>query len=130
MEYNDAERVLADAGYAAEDETDYTLLPMLDELHHETKDARPESFLPAERYAAWFALCQELRRLADYHERNLIRHLKYTEDYTWADVAEATQAKLNSRQAAQQRWSRLIKDHRGKPTGRAAKEPGAVSTAD
>lgn len=128
MEYTEAQRQLIVAGYA--DGDDPSLLAMLDALHVATKDATPDSFLDPELYAAWFALCQRLRYLADYHERNLIRHLKYTEDYTWADVAEATQAKLNSRQAAQQRWSRLLKDHRGQPTGRAAKEPGAVSTAD
>jgi hypothetical protein len=57
--------------------------------------------------AAWYALCQEMRRLADYYERDLIRKLR-SDGLTWAKVADAVQAQLSSRQAAQGKWKRLI----------------------
>lgn len=124
----EVEATLIRAGYSGGVGDGSAVLALLDELNAVTKDGTPDAFLDREHYAAWFALCQWLRQSADYHERNLIRHLRDTERYRWADVAEVVEAKLNSRQAAQQRWSRLLKDNRGKPTGRAAKEPGAAGS--
>lgn len=57
--------------------------------------------------AAWYTLCQEMRRQADYYERDLIRRLR-SDGLTWAQVADAVQAQLGSRQAAQGKWKRLI----------------------
>jgi hypothetical protein len=66
--------------------------------------------------AAWYAMVQELRRLADYYERDLIRQLR-SDGMTWAQVADAVQAQLNSRQAAQAKWKRLIDPNRRVTTG-------------
>jgi hypothetical protein len=57
--------------------------------------------------AAWYALVQEMRRLADYYERDLIRTLR-AGGMTWKEVADAVQAQLSSRQAAQAKWKRLV----------------------
>jgi hypothetical protein len=53
-----------------------------------------------------------MRRLADYYERDLIRKLR-ADGMTWAQVADAVQAQLSSRQAAQAKW-------------KAARRPGAA----
>jgi hypothetical protein len=60
---------------------------------------------------------QALRRLADYYERALIRHLKYEQGMTWQQVADAVDANLGSRQAAQGKWKRLLDDNRRTPGG-------------
>jgi hypothetical protein len=61
-------------------------------------------------------MVQELRRLADYYERDLIRQLR-SDGMTWAQVADAVQAQLSSRQAAQAKWKRLIDPNRRVTTG-------------
>ena len=66
--------------------------------------------------AAWYALVGEMRRLADYYERDLIRKLR-ADGLTWAQVADAVQAQLSSRQAAQAKWKRLIDPGRRITTG-------------
>ena len=57
-----------------------------------------------------------MRRLADYYERDLIRKLR-SDGLTWAKVADAVQAQLSSRQAAQAKWKRLIDPGRRTTTG-------------
>ena len=66
--------------------------------------------------AAWYAMVQELRRLADYYERDLIRQLR-KDGLTWAQVADAVEAQLSSRQAAHAKWKRLIDPNRRVTTG-------------
>jgi hypothetical protein len=66
--------------------------------------------------AAWYALVQELRRRADSYERDLIRTLR-SDGLTWAQVADAVQAQLSSRQAAQAKWKRLVDPGRRTTTG-------------
>jgi hypothetical protein len=66
--------------------------------------------------AAWYAMVQEMRRLADYYERDLIRRLR-ADGLTWAQVADAVQAQLSSRQAAQAKWKRLLDPGRRTTTG-------------
>ncbi len=66
--------------------------------------------------AAWYAVVQEMRRLADYYERDLIRKLR-GDGMTWAQVADAVQAQLSSRQAAQAKWKRLVDPGRRTTTG-------------
>ena len=53
---------------------------------------------------------------ADYYERDLIRQLR-SDGMTWAQVADAVQAQLSSRQAAQAKWKRLIDPNRRGTTG-------------
>ena len=79
--------------------------------------------------AAWYALCQEMRRLADYYERDLIRKLR-ADGLTWAKVADAVQAQLSSRQAAQGKWKRLIDPTRRTTNGnmRRGGRPGSGRT--
>lgn len=67
--------------------------------------------------AEWYELVQQLRRSADYYERGLIRQLKHEQGMTWAGVAEAVQANLNSRQAAYVKWKRLLDGDRREPGG-------------
>jgi hypothetical protein len=57
-----------------------------------------------------------MRRLADYYERDLIRKLR-SDGMTWAQVADAVQAQLSSRQAAQGKWKRLVDPGRRTTTG-------------
>ncbi len=66
--------------------------------------------------AAWYAVVGEMRRLADYYERDLIRKLR-SDGRTWARVADAVQAQLSSRQAAQGKWKRLLDPGRRTTTG-------------
>jgi len=66
--------------------------------------------------AAWYAVVGEMRRLADYYERDLIRKLR-SDGMTWAQVADAVQAQLSSRQAAQGKWKRLVDPGRRTTTG-------------
>jgi hypothetical protein len=72
--------------------------------------------LTGDAAAAWYALVHEMRRLADYYERDLIRQLR-SDGMTWAQVADAVQAQLNSRQAAQAKWKRLIDPGRRTTSG-------------
>jgi hypothetical protein len=95
------------------------------------KELSAEGALTRDAAAAWYALVQEMRRLADYYERDLIRRLR-SDGLTWAQVADAVQAQLSSRQAAQAKWKRLIDPGRRTTTGnmrrggrpRQAPQPG------
>jgi hypothetical protein len=80
------------------------------------KDLSKEGGLTRDAAAAWYALVQEMRRLADYYERDLIRRLR-ADGLTWAQVADAVQAQLSSRQAAQAKWKRLLDPGRRTTTG-------------
>src|SRR4029079_10821496 len=81
---------------------DPSLTKQIDQLKAKAK----EGTLTRNGAAAWYAMVQELRRLADYYERDLIRQLR-ADGMTWAQVADAVQAQLSSRQAAQAEWKRL-----------------------
>ena len=89
-----------------------SITQQLDEL----KERAGAGSLTHDGAAAWYALVQEMRRLADYYERDLIRKLR-SDGLTWAQVADAVQAQLNSRQAAQGKWKRLIDPGRRTTTG-------------
>jgi hypothetical protein len=91
---------------------DRSITAQLDELKRRSK----EGGLTRDASAAWYALVQEMRRLADYYERDLIRKLR-SDGLTWAKVADAVQAQLSSRQAAQAKWKRLIDPGRRTTTG-------------
>lgn len=71
--------------------------------------------------AAAYAAIEALRTQADRYERDLIRSLRWDADGNvlrkWADVAELVGAQLGSRQAAHQRWGRLISPARRVTTG-------------
>ncbi len=88
--------------------------------------------LPAAEAAAAYAAIQQLRYLADKYERDLIRSLRWNADgkviRTWAQVAEAVQAQLGSRQAAHARWGRLKSPARRTTTGDARR--GAARPRD
>ena len=71
---------------------------------------------PPECPAIRYVIIQHVRYLADYYERNLIRRLKYKDKMTWEKVAAAVSV-LTTRQAAQQKWKRLIADDRRTTTG-------------
>jgi len=75
---------------------------------------KAEGRIPAD-LAAWLA------------ERDLIRKLR-ADGLTWAQVADAVQAQLSSRQAAQAKWKRLIDPGRRVTTGdmrRGGRRPSA-----
>src|SRR5918999_3451122 len=84
----------------------------LDRLKEVSKDGG----LTRDAAAAWYAHVGEMRRLADYYERDLIRRL-LADGLTWAQVADAVQAQLSSRQAAQAKWKRLLDPGRRTTTG-------------
>jgi hypothetical protein len=71
--------------------------------------------------ASAYAQIQELRRLADKYERDLIRSLRWDADgeviRTWQEVAKVVDAQLGSRQAAHARWGRLKSPARRTTTG-------------
>lgn len=73
----------------------------------EMKQRAADGVLTHDGAAAWYALVQEMRRLADSYERDLIRTLR-SDGLTWKQVADAVQAQMSSRQAAQGKWKRLI----------------------
>ncbi|QJY51204.1 hypothetical protein [Pseudonocardia broussonetiae] len=104
MKYDVTIQKLIDAGWYPTDGQP-SVAAALDMFAQQASDG---AHLPDDAPAIWYALCQELRWLADYHERNLVRHLKYDRGLTWEQVAGAVDAGLSSRQAAQARWSRLI----------------------
>ncbi len=91
---------------------DRSLTKQIDQLLAMAK----EGTLTRNGAAAWYAMVQELRRLADYYERDLFRQLR-SDGMTWAQVADAVQAQLSSRQAAQAKWKRLIDPNRRVTTG-------------
>jgi hypothetical protein len=103
---------------------DPSITKQLDQLKARAK----EGTLTRNGAAAWYAMVGELRRLADYYERDLIRQLR-SDGMTWAQVADAVQAQLNSRQAAQAKWKRLIDPNRRVTTGdmqRGGRRKGAT----
>src|ERR671920_1948987 len=111
MKYEDAVRWLdrVDPTIARPDPS---ITGRLDRLKEVSKDGG----LTRDAAAAWYALVGEMRRLADYYERDLIRKLR-ADGLTWAQVADAVQAQLSSRQAAQAKWKRLIDPNRRVTTG-------------
>ena len=70
-----------------------------------------------------YAEIEELRRLADRYERDLIRSLRWNASgevvRTWSEVAKVVDAQLGSRQAAHARWGRLKSPTRRTTTGDA-----------
>src|ERR1700754_1483625 len=94
------------------DRVDPSITARLDRL----KDVSAEGGLTRDAAATWYAMVQEMRRLADYYERDLIRGLR-ADGLTWAQVADAVQAQLSSRQAAQAKWKRLLDPGRRTTTG-------------
>ena len=80
------------------------------------KEVSADGGLTRDAAAAWYALVGEMRRLADYYERDLIRRLR-ADGLTWAQVADAVQAQLSSRQAAQAKWKRLLDPGRRTTSG-------------
>lgn len=67
---------------------------------------RPDR-LPHDFHIVWYTLIQELRRLADQHEHAAIRDLHEKRSKSWNEVARALGGET-TRQAVQQRWSRLV----------------------
>ena len=94
------------------DRVDPSITARLDRL----KEKSAEGGLTRDAAATWYAMVQEMRRLADYYERDLIRGLR-ADGLTWAQVADAVQAQLSSRQAAQAKWKRLLDPGRRTTTG-------------
>jgi uncharacterized membrane-anchored protein YjiN (DUF445 family) len=90
----------------------WTITHQLDWL----KEQSAEGGVTRDAAAAWYAMVHEMRRQADYYERDLIRRLR-SDGLTWAQVADAVQAQLSSRQAAQAKWKRLIDPGRRITTG-------------
>jgi uncharacterized membrane-anchored protein YjiN (DUF445 family) len=101
VDYDTARRWLERADPAIT--RDRSVQGLLDHLKERSADGP----LTDDAAAAWYALVHEMRRLADYYERDLIRKLR-ADGMTWRQVAEAVQAQLSSRQAAQAKWKRLI----------------------
>lgn len=90
--------------------------PSLEQQLDRLKELAKANKLPRRGPAAWYALVQEMRRLADYYERDLIRWLR-EQGLTWREVAEVVEAQLSSRQAAHAKWKRLIDPGRRTTTG-------------
>ncbi|SFM83229.1 hypothetical protein SAMN05216207_1003158 [Pseudonocardia ammonioxydans] len=93
------------------------------------KTQAADGVLTRDAAAAWYALVQELHRLADAYERDLIRTLR-SDGLTWQQVADAVQAQMSSRQAAQAKWKRLIDPTRRTTNGnmrRGGRPPQAPS---
>ncbi len=110
MRYDDARRWLERVDPAiTRDRSPQALLEHL-------KERSTVGPLTGDAAAAWYALVHEMRRLADYYERDLIRKLR-ADGLTWAQVADAVQAQLSSRQAAQAKWKRLVDPGRRITTG-------------
>jgi hypothetical protein len=110
MKFDEAQRWLDQAD--PQITRDPSITKQLDGLKAKAK----EGTLTRNGAAAWYAMVQELRRLADYYERDLIRKLR-ADGLTWAQVADAVQAQLSSRQAAQAKWKRLLDPGRRTTTG-------------
>src|ERR1700712_586128 len=100
MDYDDARRWLERVDPAiTKDRSPQALL-------EELKERSAGGPITGDAAAAWYALVHEMRRLADYYERDLIRKLR-ADGMTWAQVADAVQAQLSSREAAQAQWKRM-----------------------
>lgn len=95
---------------------------LTDEIAAFVSKAKAGTLAAGEAGAAYAAI-QALRALADRYERDLIRALRWDKDgnvlRTWAEVAEAVDAQLGSRQAAHARWGRLKSPARRTTTGDA-----------
>jgi hypothetical protein len=91
------------------------LIPLLDRAKAGT--------ISAADAASAYAQIEELRRLADRYERDLIRSLRWSAAgevvRTWNEVAKVVDAQLGSRQAAHARWGRLKSPARRTTTGDA-----------
>ncbi|RTL68567.1 MAG: hypothetical protein EKK42_10455 [Pseudonocardiaceae bacterium] len=129
VKYDEAQRWLAKAG-PYPDSGEPSLVEQLDRL----KELAAKDALPHSGIAVWYALVQEMRRLADYYERDLIRGLR-SDGMTWAQVAHAVEAQLSSRQAAHAKWKRLIDPGRRTTTGDMRrggrpKDPPALSPGE
>lgn len=129
MKLSETQRWLANAGPFPEHEG-----PSLAEQLDRLKEMAAAGTLPRSGVAVWYALVQELRRVADYYERDLIRGLR-AEGLTWAQVADAVDAQLSSRQAAHAKWKRLIDPGRRTTTGDMRrggrrKDPPALSPGE
>jgi hypothetical protein len=111
MKYEEA-RLWLERANPSVTRADRTLTDELDAMKRRSTDGP----LTRDAAAAWYAMVGEMRRLADYYERDLIRKLR-SDGLTWAQVAEAVQAQLSSRQAAQAKWKRLIDPGRRTTTG-------------
>ncbi len=103
--------------------------PAPDRLDALIERAKAGTLRPDEAAEA-YSLIGQMRWLADKYERDLIRSLRWDADgnavRTWAEVAEAVQAQLGSRQAAHARWGRLKSPARRTTTGdnrRGAAQP-------
>lgn len=79
----------------------------------------------AHHAAEAYARVQELRNKADYYETALLRYLKHEMGLTWGQVAEVVNANLGSRQAARQKWQRLVSDDEYGHRRRKAGSPGS-----
>src|SRR5690606_16608958 len=91
---------------------DRSITARLDRLKELSKDGG----LTRDAAAAWYALVGEMRRLADYYERGLIRRLR-AHGLPWAQVADAVHAHVSSRPGAQAQWKRLLVPGRRTTTG-------------
>ncbi len=74
--------------------------------------------------AEWYARVQEMRNRADYYETSLLRHLYHELGMNWREIAEVLNANLGSRQAARQKWQRLVSDDGYGHERRKAGAPG------
>lgn len=111
MKYEEAHRWLE----RAEPSITQTARSLTEELET-LKQRGKEGPLTRDAAAAWYAIVHEMHRVADRYERDLIRKLRQ-DGLTWAQVADAVQAQLGSRQAAQAKWKRLVDPGRRITTG-------------
>ncbi|WP_219414288.1 hypothetical protein [Pseudonocardia nigra] len=112
MDYEQAKRWMERVDPVVARGPDWSITRQLDWFKEQSKDGG----VTRDAAAAWYAMVHEMRRLADYYERDLIRRLR-ADGLTWAQVADAVQAQLSSRQAAQAKWKRLIDPGRRITTG-------------
>jgi hypothetical protein len=84
-----------------------------------SKAATRKTQLPRDFHEVWYALAQELRRLADEHELLMITDLRQRRGRSWQQVAQCLGLRGASRQRLQQRFDRLSSLLRGggAPTG-------------
>jgi hypothetical protein len=72
-----------------------------------SKAATRDTRLPHDFHEVWYALAQELRRLADEHELQMIADLRRKRGRSWQQVAHSLGLHAASRQRLQQRFDRL-----------------------
>lgn len=77
------------------------------------------------RANVWYQRVQEMRQMADYYERSLLRDLYHERGMNWREIAEVINANLDSRQAARQKWLRLVSDDEYGHRRRDAGAPGS-----